>query len=94
MATDTKTLRMKLGWSQERLARELRVSFSTISRWERGEGRPSQMAERLLEELSAKVAVGDWPTADRIDIAPITGLFKGPKDLSTRHHHYRDPDTT
>ena len=92
MATDTRALRGRLGWSQERLARELRVSFSTVSRWERGEGKPSQMAERLLEELSRHVAAREWPTADQLDIDPIIGLFKGPRDLSARHHHYSDPD--
>ncbi|MBI3997856.1 MAG: helix-turn-helix transcriptional regulator [Armatimonadetes bacterium] len=92
MATDVRSLREKLGWSQERLARELGVSFSTISRWERGQGEPSPMAEKLLQELSRRVAAESWPTADQIDISPIVGLFKGPRDLSTRHHHYLDPD--
>ncbi len=92
MATDVQFLRKKLGWSQERLARELGVSFSTVSRWERGEGEPSPMAERLLEELSRRVAVENWPTADQIDISPVVGIFKGPRDLSARHHHYLDPD--
>ncbi len=92
MATDVQFLRKTLGWSQERLARELGVSFSTVSRWERGEGEPSPMAERLLEELSRRVAAENWPTADQIDISPIVGIFKGPRDLSARHHHYLDPD--
>lgn len=92
MATDVKALRKRLGWSQERLARQLGVSFSTISRWERGYGEPSPMAERLLQELQQKAGADDWPSADQIDISPIVGMFKGPRDLSTRHHHYLDPD--
>lgn len=30
--------------SQERLARELKVSFSTVNRWENGKANPSPMA--------------------------------------------------
>lgn len=30
---EIKQIRKQLGWSQERLARELGLSFSTISRW-------------------------------------------------------------
>jgi DNA-binding transcriptional regulator YiaG len=54
MATDVRSLRRKLGWSQERLARALGVSFSTVSRWERGDGAPSPMAERLLEVITRR----------------------------------------
>ena len=88
MPVDARSLRTKLGWSQERLARELGVSFSTISRWERGEGEPSPMAERLLQELSHRGVPADWPSADQIDLSPIIGLFDGPPDLSTRHDEY------
>ena len=31
-----KSVRKKLSMSQERLARELKVSFSTVNRWENG----------------------------------------------------------
>ncbi|MGH2376190.1 MAG: helix-turn-helix domain-containing protein [bacterium] len=92
MATDVKALRKRLGWSQERLARQLGVSFSTISRWERGHGEPSPMAEKLLQELQETAGADHWPSADQIDISPIVGMFKGPPDLSIRHHHYLDPD--
>jgi len=88
MAVDVRSLRSKLGWSQERLARELGVSFSTISRWERGEGAPSPMAERLLRELSRQAAPAGWPSADQIDLTPIMDLFDGPADLSTHHDEY------
>jgi hypothetical protein len=50
------------------------------------------MAERLLEELGRQVAPLGWPTADRVDITPIVGMFEGPRDLSARHHHYLDTD--
>ncbi|MCZ7625667.1 MAG: helix-turn-helix domain-containing protein [Candidatus Methylomirabilis sp.] len=47
---EIKQIRKQLGWSQERLAQELGLSFSTISRWERGESKPSPAAERLLNQ--------------------------------------------
>ncbi|MFQ5442179.1 MAG: helix-turn-helix domain-containing protein [Thermodesulfobacteriota bacterium] len=46
-----KKVRLSLGWSQERLARELGVSFSTVNRWERGRTKPSPMAVKGLERL-------------------------------------------
>lgn len=48
-----KRLRIFFGWSQERLARELGVSFSTVNRWERGRSRPSPMALNALQKLGA-----------------------------------------
>ncbi len=83
-------MRTRLGWSQERLARELGVSFSTVSRWERGDGEPSPMAVRLLQELSRQAASEAWLSADQIDASTVTGLFEGPTDLSTRHDAYLD----
>jgi DNA-binding transcriptional regulator YiaG len=46
-------LRSELGSiSQEQLARRIGVTWSTISRWENGRGRPSPLArEKLLEAL-------------------------------------------
>lgn len=46
--TIVKRIRMELGFSQEQLARELGISFSTINRWENGKSRPSQMAKELF----------------------------------------------
>jgi len=46
-----KKIRLSLGWSQERLARELGVSFSTVNRWERGRTTPSPLAAKSLEKL-------------------------------------------
>ena len=89
-----KQIRQHLGWSQERLARELGLSFSTVSRWERGESSPSPVAQRLLNELvrsvlpKAKVTHRGWLSADRLDISRIVGIFRGPKDLSVHHDHY------
>ncbi len=46
-----KKIRLSLGWSQERMARELGVSFSTVNRWERGRTSPSPLAAKSLEKL-------------------------------------------
>lgn len=90
-----KQIRKQLGWSQERLARELGLSFSTISHWERGESKPSPAAERLLNQAvrpvlpAAKPCYRQWLSADRIDISGIVGVFSGPTDLSVHHDTYR-----
>lgn len=49
-----KNLRLSLGWSQERMAREIGVSFSTVNRWERGRSEPSPLALNFLGRLSAE----------------------------------------
>lgn len=91
---EIKKIRKHLGWSQERLARELGLSFSTISRWERGESKPSPAAQKLLNELvrsaipKPKPSYRTWQPADKIDISKIVDLFSGPKDLSVHHDDY------
>jgi putative transcriptional regulator len=48
-----KTIRTDLNITQEQLARELNISFSTINRWENGHTSPSKLAKmRLLEFCS------------------------------------------
>ena len=50
-----KMIRKELNISQEQLARELKVSFTTINRWENGRRTPSQLAKmRLLEYCALK----------------------------------------
>ncbi|MBN2958115.1 MAG: helix-turn-helix transcriptional regulator [Streptococcus gordonii] len=44
-----KMVRKKLAISQEQLARELRVSFSTVNRWENGRVKPSPMAIKAFK---------------------------------------------
>lgn len=46
-----KKLREEKGWSQEDLARELGVSFSTINRWENDKTKPSKMAQTHINRL-------------------------------------------
>lgn len=44
-----KELRQLLNLTQEELANSLEVSFSSISRWERGKAKPSSAASKLIE---------------------------------------------
>lgn len=43
-----KCVRKELGLSQEQLARELNISFSTVNRWENRKTNPSQMAKEIF----------------------------------------------
>lgn len=97
---EIKQIRKQLGWSQERLARELGLSFSTINRWERGKSKPSSAARRLLNQLVRSAlpkAASDRQalfSADRIDLSDITGIFSGAKDLSPHHDPYMTKNET
>lgn len=46
-----KTIRLELGLSQEGLARELHVGFTSVNRWENNHTRPNQIARHALIEL-------------------------------------------
>ncbi|MDO9574126.1 MAG: helix-turn-helix domain-containing protein [Candidatus Contubernalis sp.] len=48
---DIKTLRGKLGLTQEELARKLGVSWGTVARWEAGKSKPSKLAQKVIEDL-------------------------------------------
>ena len=50
-AKEIKELRLRLGWTQERLGRELGVSFPTVNRWENNKNMPSPLALRELNKL-------------------------------------------
>ncbi len=47
-------IREKNGWTQERLAQEVGVSFSTVNNWERGKRKPHPFLLKRLVELSSK----------------------------------------
>lgn len=47
-------LRLKLNMSQEKLAKNLGVSFSSVNRWETGKYEPTKLAKVKLEQLFAK----------------------------------------
>ena len=49
-----KYLRKKLNISQEELARELKVSFATINRWENGKTKPNKMAQDVFTTFCRK----------------------------------------
>ncbi|EAW36048.1 DNA-binding transcriptional regulator [Lyngbya sp. PCC 8106] len=52
-----RTLRERLGLSQEKLAASLGVSFQTVNRWERGRAKPSQLALNAIEQKLAEMGV-------------------------------------
>lgn len=47
-------IRKQLGITQEQLARELNISFSTINRWENSRTVPSRLAKMRLVEFCEK----------------------------------------
>lgn len=51
MPEEIKALRDRLGWTQEQMARELGVSWTTVNRWENGRVKPSRLAVLALERL-------------------------------------------
>jgi DNA-binding transcriptional regulator YiaG len=58
-----RSLREALKLSQEEFARELGVSFTTVSRWEHGHGKPSRLGKRQIEEIAGRLGVR---AADRL----------------------------
>ena len=54
IAEQLKALRLQYGWSQEDLARELGVSFSTVNRWENGKAKPSRLAQKGILALTTQ----------------------------------------
>jgi len=50
-----KEVRRQLALSQEDLARELGVSYTTINRWENGQSQPSKMAKVLFDSFCEKM---------------------------------------
>lgn len=52
---NVRLLRESLGLTQEGLAHELGVSFTTVSRWENGKSDPSPMAIKQLKELEHRL---------------------------------------
>ena len=45
-------IREKTGWTQEKLAQEVGVSFSTVNCWERGKRNPQPYLLKKLMELA------------------------------------------
>jgi len=51
-----KAVREQLRLSQEDLAREIGVSFTTVNRWENGQVKPSRLAKAQLETFCKKMS--------------------------------------
>lgn len=62
-----KCIRKELGITQEELAHELNVSFSTINRWENGHRIPKKMAIVCLTDFCRK---------NKVNVDVITELDK------------------
>lgn len=54
-----KKIRLELGLSQEALARELHVGFTSINRWENNKTKPNQIARHAIIELCKKKNIDD-----------------------------------
>lgn len=52
-----KRIRKELNITQEQLARDLSVSFSTLNRWENGHNTPSRLARMRLVEYCNKKSI-------------------------------------
>ena len=52
-----RNIRKQLGMSQEQLARELKVSFSTVNRWENEKANPSPMAKEAINDFCTKYGI-------------------------------------
>ena len=54
-----KTLRSKMSWSQEDLAREINVSLSTVQRWESRGANPTRLARQELNRIFRQKGIVD-----------------------------------
>lgn len=54
-----KNIRKELNLTQEQLARDLNVSFSTLNRWENRRATPSRLARMRLLDYCAKKGLSD-----------------------------------
>ncbi len=52
-AEEIKSLRLTLGWSQQKFGSQLGVGITTVLRWERGYAKPSPLALKELQSLKA-----------------------------------------
>jgi DNA-binding transcriptional regulator YiaG len=52
-----KSLRQRMGWTQEEFARQIEVSLSTIQRWESKGAKPTRLARKELERLFKEAGI-------------------------------------
>lgn len=69
-AAQVKRARRELGFSQQRLAEELGVSFATVNRWENEHTKPSQLALRQFEQLCQDHKLGQENTTENKSAKP------------------------
>ena len=54
-----RTLRQKLGMTQEEFAHEIAVTVSTVNRWENAHAEPSKLAWKAINDLARKRGVAE-----------------------------------
>ena len=54
-----RTLRQKLGMTQEEFAHEIAVTVSTVNRWENAHAEPSKLAWKAIQDLDRKRGVSE-----------------------------------
>ena len=54
-----RTLRQKLGMTQEEFAHEIAVTVSTVNRWENAHAEPSKLAWKAIHDLAHKRGVSE-----------------------------------
>lgn len=52
-------IRERTGWTQEKLAQKVGVSFSTVNNWERGKRNPQPYLLKKLMELAEKPSTSE-----------------------------------
>jgi DNA-binding transcriptional regulator YiaG len=54
-----RSLRQKLGMTQEEFAHEIAVTVSTVNRWENAHAEPSKLAWKAIQDLARKRGVNE-----------------------------------
>ena len=54
-----RSLRQKLGMTQQEFAHEIAVTVSTVNRWENAHAEPSKLAWKAIQDLARKRGVTD-----------------------------------
>jgi transcriptional regulator with XRE-family HTH domain len=79
---EIKSIRTRLGYSQQDLAALLGVSFATVNRWENGKAKPQKdRIERLRSLLEDKMALAESPSPTQKQLSLVPRLdFEGDAD--------------
>ncbi|HJQ97132.1 MAG TPA: helix-turn-helix transcriptional regulator [Candidatus Polarisedimenticolaceae bacterium] len=64
-----RTLRQKLGMTQEEFAHEIAVTVSTVNRWENAHAEPSKLAWKAIQDLARKRGLTDDLAARSSELA-------------------------